>query len=404
MVSLPLYLQGRKEDELPYHGPPRKLAKHTSSEQCFELTRGFIADCVNNHPRCRRTIRGSREDGRPDGPYLPRRLLRIPQPNRKKTGVIVRLVETASIEAETKKGMKYASLSYCWGNANVHKPFLLTKATHAALVAGVDVSLLPRTIQHAILATAWLGLEWLWVDSLCIVQDCSQDWAEQAPLMMSVYNEAFVTLAAVAAKGSDDGLFAERDPRTYLECPVFRDDAMNTTFTMPPRCKKGKMWDDWDWPLWDRGWVLQERVMARRTIKFGAFLGWDCCKMERDEFDYRKTMEVYRYRSAKPPLCARLATLTQRLPPPAQAADASEMYNFWIDVLTEYTSAKLTVRTDRLVAISGIIEAIHQETGWENVAGIWLPFIHLDLCWKRAPDRYKSRLSQWPTWSWASVE
>lgn len=68
-----------------------------------------------------------------------------------------------------------------------------------------EIENLPQTFLDAVLLTGGLGLRYLWVDSLCILQDSREDWAHEAPLMASVYGNAYVTIAADAAKNTNAG-------------------------------------------------------------------------------------------------------------------------------------------------------------------------------------------------------
>jgi hypothetical protein len=82
---------------------------------------------------------------------------------------------------------------------------------------------LPRTIQGAVTVTRKLGIQWLWVDALCILQDSEDDWKHETALMSDVYQNSLLTIAALGATESNDGLFVVRDLLLYSDCELFRD-------------------------------------------------------------------------------------------------------------------------------------------------------------------------------------
>jgi hypothetical protein len=58
------------------------------------------------------------------------------------------------------------------------------------------------------------------------------------------------------------------------------------------------------------------------------------------------------------------------------------VYNCWSTVAQIYLGASLTVKSDRLFAIYGVIQSIQRRTGWTNVEGLWEPFLWMELLWK----------------------
>ena len=91
----------------------------------------------------------------------------------------------------------YAALSYCWGG---HQPFQTTRETSTSNFQGFTLVGLPKTLQDAILLTRKLGLQFLWVDSLCIVQDDSDDKAKELSKMAEYYTKAHITICAADEK------------------------------------------------------------------------------------------------------------------------------------------------------------------------------------------------------------
>lgn len=75
----------------------------------------------------------------------------------------------------------------------------------------IPLEKLPRTIRDAVTVTRSLGIRYLWVDALCIIQDSQSDWRAEAPKMMNVYRNAYLTIAATVGDNADSGLAIDRN-------------------------------------------------------------------------------------------------------------------------------------------------------------------------------------------------
>lgn len=87
-----------------------------------------------------------------------------------------------------------------------------------------------------------------------------------------------------------------------------------------------------------------------------------------------------------------------------------EIRRLWRKILLAYTEANLTVNSDKLAALSGVISAIERSTGWRNIAGLWEPTLIEDLLWsivdipsKSPPSEQRSQALPGPSWSWVFV-
>jgi hypothetical protein len=79
------------------------------------------------------------------------------------------------------------------------------------------VSHLPKTLQDAIRLTQELGIRYIWIDSICIIQDDKEDWEHESANMLSVYANASLTIAASNGNDSHKGLFTEIPSRNYVQ-------------------------------------------------------------------------------------------------------------------------------------------------------------------------------------------
>jgi hypothetical protein len=101
----------------------------------------------------------------------------------------------------------YVTLSHCWGTVETLK---LMKSNVQALSSTIPLHSLCKTFQDAVLVTSLLGYKYLWIDSMCIIQDNEDDWRKESALMSEVYSNAVVNLAATDAKDGSVGLFHQR--------------------------------------------------------------------------------------------------------------------------------------------------------------------------------------------------
>ena len=357
--------------------PPISLPLSTLSRSAIKKTINWASNCVDSHAECK-----SSTDLVP-----PTRLINLDHIQRHH---IVRILPSPPTP-----NMRYAALSYCWGGA---AKICLKKANISNFEAGVAVGDLPKTIQDAIYFTAGLGLQWLWVDSLCIIQDSDEDKAHEIKNMYNTYKNCFVTIAALGATHNDAGLYVERDPLKYARCELARISGGYSIAIDPPMQRKTRQ----NCPkLLTRGWVMQERIIAPRTVHFGQVVTWECHQGLQKEF-YGQINE-YQTRQIKSSF---LAPVTQ---PKAGTISNDEeharIHRAWLDTLSEYSTTDLTFVSDRLNAISAVISAIQERTNWRNVAGLWVPFLFTELLWRdsQSRDSPDHRTGIPPSWSWASL-
>jgi len=171
----------------------------------------------------------------------------------------------------------YMTLSHCWGRADIFK---LTSKTARCLLEGLKISLLPRTFQRTIDVVRSLGTKYLWIDSLCIMQDSITDWERESAQMGQVYSNGLLNIAATGSTDGEGGLLRERPSKFPLEstaCYIASSwrDHSNSGLLVHNSWLPSRML--LDGPLLSRGWVLQERIMAKRILHFGKNqLYWEC--------------------------------------------------------------------------------------------------------------------------------
>jgi hypothetical protein len=121
----------------------------------------------------------------------------------------------------------YAALSHCWGGPQQGQT---TRATLKAWTGGIPISDLPQTILDAVIVTRKLGLHFLWVDSLCIIQDDPEDQGMEISRMSQIYRQAYVTIVAASATNCNEGFLHVRSP-----------SSASITVKLPYRCPDGTL-------------------------------------------------------------------------------------------------------------------------------------------------------------------
>lgn len=364
---------------------------------------------------------------------LPTRVVDVGSPG--STTPILRLLETHG-----QRGM-YLTLSHCWGTVPITTT---TKSNLEAHKASIPLDSLPLNFQHAVDFTRRLGMQYLWIDSLCIIQDSAADWEVESSRMAEIYHHSALTLAAANSAGATHGFLR---PRQRTEGAVRVEGAHQHAFHLGPPISSYD--DDVErGPLARRGWVLQERVLSRRSLFFGADQShWECQTSRFSESTPAVHQEVtdiaggvssFRSLFSLSPAAGHgaratttasgpWATLSNVFPqfPATEGKTGQSMkslpksenekmiYNLWYHLVGEFTKRSLTVGDDKLPALSGIVTVFSaalsngRGDGDKNIyaAGHWAGDFERGLLWKNfGPTRAAQAKMRAPTWSWTSVD
>ena len=365
----------------------------------WKLAKEWLSECLSHHTRCKQVT--SADD------YYPTRLIDV---RANGSNCELRLYSTSNGPIKE----PYITLSHCWGEARFLQ---LTSLTHDRLQQGFAHAELPPTFQDAIMVTRVLGINFLWIDALCIVQDSLVDWQHEATKMSQVYSNSMCNISALDAHDSTGGLFFDHETSNIPYC----------TFTACRKFKQKRVYefaytDVWSdsvhhAPLTRRAWVLQERLLSPRILHFGKRqLLWECNHLRACEF-YPKGMPASKKSilSGLVPITdiflkKSIATIVHGVSD--HALTSSQMHGAWNDIVQHYTKCNLTMSKDKLVAISGVVKRLQPLFKTDYLAGLWRDNLLEQLLWVvgaygeakpflagEEEPKYRA-----PSWSWASVE
>ncbi|MCJ1401959.1 hypothetical protein MMC11_005176 [Xylographa trunciseda] len=274
----------------------------------------------------------------------------------------------------------------------------------------IDVSRLTKTFREAMEMTVRLGVRYIWIDSLCIIQNSTagEDWRIESRLMGDVYQNALCNLGATKAKDGNDGLFTERMLFNIRPCVIeshwYDSKHLLAAKKMPLKLTSSSQWDKNSErsPLLKRAWVVQEQTLSRRMLHFGEDqMSWECLELKTDETSWdRSTFTVGKLsldRGSRMP-----ASTSLYIPVDAEAVD----YRIWGQIVTKYSACDLTFPAkDKFVAISSIARNVC--AGDTYLAGLWKNDLPGQLNWVTDSQKIQCRrASPWraPSWSWASID
>ncbi|KAL7628307.1 hypothetical protein AAE478_002507 [Parahypoxylon ruwenzoriense] len=346
--------------------PLRPDINSPHSQESFDFLKSCLRTCTEEHDLCKQNLS-------PPSRSPPRRLLYVGSP------------EDGSISLfETHEDFRepYVALSYCWGKGVFFKT---TDSNIQLLMRGFSLAQLPATIQDAVYITRKLKLEYIWVDALCIIQDNLKDWEQQSAKMCSIYEQAYLTIAASSAASADTSFLKRSSQPLKFQRRI--DD--RNILAARALCTNGCHYDSWTEtpePLLTRGWTLQESILATRTISYSTSeLQWQCrsslsCQCEQPNAQWLKP-----------------------------TIHTEEGLIQWDKIVYLFTQRQLTCPKDKLPAISGVCQLVHKQTKWRYLAGLWEDRLLRHLLWSRVfrpeesaipiPSEYRA-----PSFSWASVD
>ena len=290
-----------------------------------------------------------------------------------------------TVQLHESKGERaqYIALSHCWGKSG---PLRTLKSNVEHHKRGIPRDDMPLSFQDVIVKVWYLGFKYLWIDSLCIVQDDSADWEAEAARMAEVYSNATITFAATEAADPSEG--CQPSYTQAFPIPLEGDDVALVRF------QDNNKLDSRNAPLNKRGWTFQEAALSRRMVCFDDNqMLWKCTSRHESEDgllvsdNTDANMGDWNIWACLPRLAA-----------------GEQSYGFWYSMMEDYSSRELTFEKDKLPALAGIVGAFKKGVDDTPLLGLWLGDLLRGLLWRaEKPTERVRRPGVVPSWSWTSV-
>jgi hypothetical protein len=267
-------------------------------------------------------------------------------------------------------------------------------------MTGIPLVALPQTFLDAITVTRHLNIRFLWIDSLCIIQDDHSDWVVQSAQMSDIYGGAYLTICASLGEDASHGLFvssALHDLHAEITVPGLPSTGI---FLRP--CTAHEKYqnilerDDGTarTPLLQRAWVVQELLLSPRTIHFEKHeIIWSC-----NETSWCSSHDLE----------SKLRGNAKKEFSQAFMADEPAWVRSWEQVASLYSAKDITIESDRLPALSGVAHRFQARFASVYLAGLWKNNLVRGLCWTTvewffSPEAKRPSTYVAPSWSWCSV-
>lgn len=398
----------------------------TDSPEAYGLVRYWLDDCLDNHPGCKESSASFQG--------LPTRLVDVGLQDEFDKPLRPRIFLPDST-TQTPATIPYLTLSHSWALTGSSLRLTTKTIDDWQRPEGIPIDGLARTFLDAMRITQKLGYRYIWVDSLCIMQDSSEDWNREAQTMAAVYGNSLLTIFAsgMGLEGGQgttaDTAFSVRSNPLEVYAPIIKspvsssdertrgsggtesnEENANTTdrgasfYAIREQYQPSV--DEMLWgaqqknPLLSRGWIVQERLLSPRIIYYGADeLYWECrlhavsesCPFgtalkSKDTEDSQSiwtanAKSVYQDLVQNPSSFATSSMKTEH-GGTDQEGHLLELSASWTTLLSYYTSTSLTYPSDRLIALAGMVTAISSTKKWTyTFGGSWRELWPFDLLW-----------------------
>ncbi|KAI1098476.1 heterokaryon incompatibility protein-domain-containing protein [Jackrogersella minutella] len=315
------------------------------------------------------------------------------------------------LEQDITNPSPYIALSHCW---QFSQPLKMTKDRLKQRGTSIHLEELSPTLRDAVQIARWIGIQYIWIDSLCIIQDDLKDWQEQSVQMGNIYRQSYFTIAAHVDMNSPSpthGCFLER--KTFYEF-THQDDSDRNYHTLV----RGDFTHTEDpvtpISLTGRGWCYQERLLASRIIHFRpGEISFECfsnttCECEallphdhlpwpRQPYESVKEGFAEYARVVEPDGDSALSDANNEL-------DAGKAWMAWHDIVSNYATSAFTFKTDRFPALASVASRMPKRVFGSYLAGLWTKELISELLWRRSYNvlRFRDKPYVAPSFSWAS--
>ncbi|KUJ07037.1 HET-domain-containing protein, partial [Mollisia scopiformis] len=161
--------------------------------------------------------------------------------------------------------IEYATLSHCWGKPQT-RSCQLTTLTLVDVMSVIPLEKLSKNFRDAIAICKELKIQYIWIDSLFIIQRDAADWAAESITMVNVYGGGILNISASGASDGSQGCFFDRKDMRRCQFPLKINKYKHVLYDSYLHC-----------PLEARGWTLQERLLSPRAVHFTRTeVFWEC--------------------------------------------------------------------------------------------------------------------------------
>ena len=367
-----------------------EIPRNTGSKKVLGLVRQWLSECVVNHTSCMQM----------QGDFAPERLVHVSLVDDRGA---FRVTKTQDI----RKPLRYLTLSHRWDAGTP----TLNKRTADSYRTQTPWTELSKTYRDAFAIVTALGFSYIWIDSLCISQDDRDDMLTEGLSMMQVYSGAVCNLSAL--EGHSRGMFATRYP-SHVGTAQALSGAQGLLQNQHIMLVDGHTWRSEvdEAPLNQRGWVLQERLLAARTVYFcKTQVFWECSLGRRCEgYPVLEglALDDRVLRGAGDDFYGAIRQINVQLNH-IQAGLAwyssgtLSWYSRWVDLLRLYIPRAISFPGDRLLAIAGIAKLFAKASHLTWAAGLWKEHMPRCLLWQARGRLLPRESTCFPTWSWVSI-
>jgi hypothetical protein len=368
----------------------RPIPKSSRSTEAFSTISSWVEECLKEHPQCK-----------PKSNSLPTRLISIDQSTSE-----IRLVISDGGLGE------WVVLSHCWGT-NRHG--ITTTSNIETRQEALDLETLPQMFRDAVEITRKLGFQYLWIDSLCIIQDSRLDWQLESMKMDQYFMGASLNISASASSATDatKGIFITADKGREYFHPFAAMPAYSTSTAVEgtiyfrrtetrgqkqpsATVSKGK-----DSPLRRRAWILQESQLSPKILWCDSkIIRWECAVAMKSELKQYEGV----FLSIMP---------TRFLHQPINDVKAEEWrqrqnaLGWWYGAVNDYMTREIKFQSDRVPALAGLAKAFASRTGFQYICGLWKEDLPRGLFWNACrsvvPIEGAKLRKGPPSWSWVSL-
>ncbi|KAM7191943.1 HET domain protein [Naviculisporaceae sp. PSN 640] len=352
----------------------------------LDVIKEWLEECQSTHISC----------NRPTSSRLPTRVLKLSPRLDDDTGIpfIIQLYEPSGKE----ESAPYIALSHCWGDMKSGGPLRTTRSNIHQHKEEIPFEALPLSFRDIVAKTWYLGFTYLWIDSLCIIQDDSDDWEAEAARMAAVYSNATLTFAATEAADPSLGCCPQYTRAFPIPLPTSEDKDQVALIRFQDHLNLNSE----NAALNKRGWTFQEAALSRRMVCFDTDqLLWKCCSRQESEDGLMVATEPGVGGVGGWNVWACLRTLGN---------EVASRYDFWYRMMEDYSKRQFTFEKDRLPALAGIVDVFQRDNDDEPLLGLWREDLLNGLLWRpckpAASNERGSResgASSLPSWSWVSA-